>query len=108
MTGVGSAVKYMLVILVPTNVVLAVLGVTGSKPFHNLACLYCFIGGVRRSLHARCSKSTVMKTSMVQIIPIPTPIPMAAGVESERSFSGTYIAEDVEETRALPRLSEGV
>ena len=108
MTGVGSSVKYMLVILVPTNVVLAVLGVTGSKPFHNLACLYCFIGGVRRSLHARCSKSTVMRTSMAQTIPIPTPIPMAAGVDSERSFSESYIADDVEEIRALSGLSEGV
>ena len=33
-TGVGNSVRYMFVILVPTKVVLAVLGVTGSKPFH--------------------------------------------------------------------------
>jgi len=96
-TGVGSSVKYMLVILVPTKVVLAVLGVTGSKPFHNLACLCCFTGGERRSLHARCSNSTVIRTSTVQTMPIAMPIPMAAGVESERSFSERYIVDDVKE-----------
>jgi hypothetical protein len=88
-TGVGSSVKYMFVILDPTKVVLAVLGVTGSKPFHSLACWYRLVGCGRRSLHARWSNSTVMRMSVVPKIPMATPIPIAVGVESERSFSGS-------------------
>jgi hypothetical protein len=52
-TGVGNSVRYIFVILAPTKVVLAVLGVTGSKPFHSLACRYRLAGCGRRSLHAR-------------------------------------------------------